>query len=202
MSDRTDAAAPRGIDPRGPRFAAGITSLLLLVAVFLGLTGLSTSRLSGTGASFGWFAYQPLSGAMLVSGDGWAVQAVSIGARALDPAFLLLLGIALLFLWAVLSPRTAPWGVLYRKAVQPRLTPPPELEDPRPPRFAQGVGLVVVGVGLLLHLAGVPWALPVTAAAAFVAAFLNAVFGLCLGCQLYLLLQRAGLVGRRGAAPA
>ncbi|MEV8172896.1 DUF4395 family protein, partial [Microbacterium sp. NPDC077486] len=31
---------------------------------------------------------------------------------------------------------------------------PVELEDPRPPRFAQGVGLVVVGLGLLLHLAG------------------------------------------------
>ena len=44
MSDRSDAASrPRGIDPRGPRFAAGITSLLLLIAAFLGLTGLSTS---------------------------------------------------------------------------------------------------------------------------------------------------------------
>ena len=51
-------------------------------------------------------------------------------------------------------------------------------------------------VGLVLHLAGVPWALPIAAALAFVAAFLNAVFGLCLGCQLYLLLQRFGVVGR------
>jgi hypothetical protein len=51
-------------------------------------------------------------------------------------------------------------------------------------------------IGVLLHLAGVPWALPIVAAAAFLAAFLNAAFGLCLGCQLYLLLQRAGLVGR------
>ena len=63
-------------------------------------------------------------------------------------------------------------------------------------RFAQGVGLFVTGVGLVLHLAGVPWALPIAAALAFVAAFLNAAFGLCLGCQLYLLLQRGGLVGR------
>ena len=54
----------------------------------------------------------------------------------------------------------------------------------------------MVGVGLVLHLVGVPWALPIAAAAAFVAAFLNAVFGFCLGCQLYLLLQRAGVVGR------
>ncbi|MGO1629777.1 DUF4395 family protein [Microbacterium sp. JB110] len=69
--------------------------------------------------------------------------------------------------------------------------------EPRPPRFAQGVGLGVTLVGLVLHLAGVPLALPIAAAAALVAALLNAVFGLCLGCQLYLVLQRTGLVGRR-----
>ncbi len=160
---------PRGIDPRGPRFAAGITSLLLLVAVFLGLTGMSTSG---------------------------ALADATVAERFLDPGFLLLLVTALLFLWGVLSPPTAPWGLLYRRFVQPRLGPPTELEDPRPPRFAQGVGLFVVGLGLVLHLVGVPWALPIAAALAFVAAFLNAVFGLCLGCQLYLLLQRAGLVGR------
>ena len=174
MSDRSDAASrPRGIDPRGPRFAAGITSVLLLIAAFLGLTGLSTSADLAT---------------------------ATVAERFLDPAFLLLLVTALLFLWGVLWPRTAPWGVLFRTLVQPRLSPPTDLEDPRPPRFAQGVGLVVVGAGLLLHLLGVPWALPIAAAMAFVAAFLNAVFGLCLGCQLYLLLQRAGIVGRERAA--
>ena len=57
-------------------------------------------------------------------------------------------------------------------------------------------------IGLVLHLVGVPWALPIAAAAAFVAAFLNAVFGLCLGCQLYLLLQRSGIVGRERRAAA
>jgi len=170
MSDRTDAASkPRGIDPRGPRFAAGITALLLLVDVFLGLT-------------------TPIG--------------ATVAERAAEPAFLLLVVIALLFLWGVLSPRTAPWGVLYRTLIQPRLTPPTDLEDPRPPRFAQGVGLFVVTIGLVLHLAGVPWALPIAAAAAFVAAFLNAVFGLCLGCQLYLVLQRAGVVGRERPATA
>ena len=170
MSDRTDAASkPRGIDPRGPRFAAGTTALLLLVDVFLGLT-------------------TPIG--------------ATLAERAAEPAFLLLVVIALLFLWGVLSPRTAPWGVLYRTLIQPRLTPPTDLEDPRPPRFAQGVGLFVVTIGLILHLAGVPWALPIAAAAAFVAAFLNAVFGLCLGCQLYLVLQRAGIVGRERPATA
>jgi Domain of unknown function (DUF4395) len=216
MSERADAAAPRGIDPRGPRFAAGITSVLLLVAVFLSLTGLSAARLPlDDAAAFGWFAYQPLSGqafgvfggqpidfAFVAGGSTWAITYASFGQRLLDPAFLLFLIIALLFLWGVLSPRTAPWGVLYRKAVAPRLAPPHELEDPRPPRFAQGVGLLVVGIGLILHLLGVPWALTIAGAMAFVAAFLNAAFGVCLGCLLHLLLQRIGLIGRARPASA
>lgn len=180
MSRNADAPAPRGIDPRGPRFVAGITAALLLIDVFLGLTGLSAAQ----------------------TASGPAIATATVGARVLDPAFLLLLAIALLFLWGVLSPRTAPWAVLYRKVVAPRLAPPTELEDPRPPRFAQGVGLFVVTIGLGLHLLGVPWALTIAAAMAFVAAFLNAVFGLCLGCQLYLLLQRVGLVGRARPAAA
>lgn len=173
--DPAAAGRPRGIDPRGPRFAAGITSVLLLIAAFLGLTGLSTSG---------------------------ELASATVAERFLDPGFLVLLLTALLFLWGMLWPRTAPWGVLYRTLVQPRLSAATDLEDPRPPRFAQGVGLFVVGVGLALHLLGVPWALPIAAAMAFVAAFLNAVFGLCLGCQLYLLLQRVGLVGRERAAAA
>ena len=184
---------PAGIDPRGPRFAATITTVLLLVATFLGLIGISTAR------TFGWFAYQPLASADLDS-DTWAVSSATLAQRALDPAFLLTVVIALLFLWGVLSPRTAPWGVLFRRLVRPRLAPPSELEDPRPPRFAQGVGLFVVTIGLLLHLAGVPWALPISTAAAFIAAFLNAAFSFCLGCQIYLLLQRAGVTGRAASA--
>lgn len=170
------------IDARGPRFAASITAVLLLVATLLGLIGVSTQRQGASGE--------------------WSVSTASPAERVADPGFLLVLVIALLFVWGVAAPRTAPWGVLYRRAVQPRLAPPTEFEDPRPPRFAQGVGLFVTGIGLVLHLAGVPWALPIAAAMAFVAAFLNAVFGLCLGCQLYLVLQRAGLIGRRGPAAA
>ncbi|MFC4139081.1 MULTISPECIES: DUF4395 family protein [unclassified Microbacterium] len=185
-------STPTGIDPRGPRFAASITAVLLLIAVLLGLVGLSTARFPAIGAF-------PLAGGGatdfgFLAGVPWTITLVSPLQRILDPAFLLLLVIALLFLWGVLSPRTQPWSVLFRKLVQPRLAPPAELEDPRPPRFAQGVGLFVVGVGLLLHLLGVPWALPIAAAAAFIAAFLNAVFGFCLGCELYLLLRRAGVL--------
>ncbi len=167
----SDARTPKGIDPRGPRFAASITTVLLAVATLLALTGTSTAKATTT-----------------------------IAERAADPGFILLLVIALLFLWGVLSPRTQPWSVLYRRVIQPRLSPPTDLEEPRPPRFAQAVGLFVTSLGLVLHLAGVPWALSIAAALAFVAAFLNAVFGLCLGCQLYLLLQRAGIVGRAATA--
>ncbi|MFJ2542013.1 DUF4395 domain-containing protein [Microbacterium sp. NPDC087589] len=184
---------PAGIDPRGPRFAATITTVLLLAATFLGLIDISTAR------SFGWFAYQPLASASFDS-DTWVIVAASPDQRALDPGFLLTVVIALLFLWSVLSPATAPWGVVFRRFVRPRLAPPAELEDPRPPRFAQGVGLFVVALGIVLHLAGVPWALPIATAAAFIAAFLNAAFSFCLGCQIYLLLQRAGVVGRAPSA--
>jgi len=164
--------------------------------------GLSTARFPDSG----WIGPVVVIGsgdfAFVSMGGAWWIQILSPAYRLLDPAFLLLLVTAVLFLWAVLSPRTAPWGVLYRKAVAPRLAPPQDLEDPRPPRFAQGVGLFVVTIGLVLHLAGVPWALTIAAAAAFIAAFLNAVFGLCLGCQLYLVLQRAGIVGRARPASA
>lgn len=187
--------APAGIDPRGPRFAAWITSALLLIATVLGLTGIAATS---TSASFGWFAYQPLASSVFPGGT-WNITGASIGDRAADPGFIVAAVVAALFVWGVLSPTTSPWAVLFRTAVRPRLSPPAELEDPRPPRFAQGVGLIVVGIGLVLHLAGVPLALPIATAAAFVAAFLNAAFGFCLGCQIYLLLQRAGLVGRADA---
>jgi hypothetical protein len=82
-------------------------------------------------------------------------------------------------------------GIAYRRGLAPRLGPTTEREDPRPPRFAQLVGLLITGAGLVLTLAGVTGALTVAAAVALVAAFLNAAFGLCLGCELYLLGVRA-----------
>ncbi|MBT2494365.1 DUF4395 domain-containing protein [Microbacterium sp. ISL-59] len=190
-------STPAGIDPRGPRFAASITAMLLFVATFLALIGISTEPASA--GSFGWFAYQPLTDSTFVPG-GFVISSSTPSQRALDPGFLLTVVIALLFLWGVVSPRTTPWSVVFRTLVRPRLSAPTALEDPRPPRFSQGVGLFVVGIGLVLHLLGVPWALPIATAAAFIAAFLNAAFAFCLGCQLYLLLQRAGIIGRAAAA--
>jgi hypothetical protein len=149
-----------GIDPRGPRVVAGITAVVLLVVITLGLLGFPTPA------------------------------AILLGAQAI--VFLIA---------AVLGVQRHPYGYLYKAFVRPRLKPPVELEDPAPPTFAQGVGLFVVGLGLLLHVVGVPYALVIAAAAAFVAAFLNSVFAYCLGCQIYLLLARAGVI-RRKAAPA
>ena len=104
---------PRPIDPRGPRFAAGITAVLLAAAVVLSFLGISTQR-----GSAGWYAFQPAAGATF-SPDVWTIQQVPVLTRLLDPAALLLILIAALFLWGVLSPATAPWGLLFRKAVAP-----------------------------------------------------------------------------------
>lgn len=148
-SNQAERNSPSGVDPRGPRFSAGITAVLLLVVVVLGLAGANL------------------------------------------PAFALLTAIALLFAWGAFRGVGAhPYGILFRKFVRPRLAAPTELEDPRPPTFAQLVGLIVTGVGVVLALFGLPLAVVIAAAAAFIAAFLNSVFGYCLGCQIYLLIIR------------
>jgi len=86
--------------------------------------------------------------------------------------------------------RAHPFGWLYRKLVRPHLGPPPHLEDPRPPRFAQGVGLVFAVVGLIGLIVGLAPLFYVALGMALAAAFLNAVFGVCLGCEMYLILRR------------
>ncbi len=147
------------LDPRGPRFGAAITAVLLLVVIFLALTGADNA------------------------------------------ALLLLSALAALFAWgAFAGAGRHPYGVIFKKLVRPRLAPPAALEDPAAPTFAQGVGLAVTLAGVVLALLGIPNAVVIAAAAAFIAAFLNAVFDYCLGCQIYLVLVRAGLLGRSAAA--
>ena len=133
----------RLVDPRGPRFGAGVTALVLAL--------------------------------VLITGSGWllAAQAVvfAIGAAA---------GLAY-----------TPQGQLYRRFVQPGLGPPTELEPEAPPRFAQLVGFVVAVLGAAGFALGAPVLGFAAAAAAFVAAFLNAAFGWCLACEVYLLFRRS-----------
>ena len=136
---------PPSIDPRGPRFGAAITSVVLAVTLILGPT---------------------------------------------TPGLVLLVIQTVVFaLGSLVGLSAQPYGILYRRLVRPRLAAPAELEDPRPPRFAQTVGLVFALAGL----AGLLWApvlFYVAVGFALVAALLNAVFDFCLGCEVYLLGRR------------
>lgn len=139
-------APAAGIDPRGPRFGATVTSALLVGVLLLGTGPASTALLA------------------LV-------------------AFLFILGVAR-------GVQGTLQALAFKAWIRPRLDPPTDLEDPRPPRFAQLIGLIVVSTGLIVAALGISAAVPIAAAVALVAAFLNAAFGLCLGCDLYLLLRR------------
>jgi hypothetical protein len=95
-----------------------------------------------------------------------------------------------------------PVAAVFRGVVRPRLTPPAHLEDPEPPRFAQGVGLVFVLVALAGFLSGATTLGYVATGFALVAALLNATIGLCLGCEAYLLGRRALAVPHSAKIPA
>ncbi|MFF7311281.1 DUF4395 family protein [Streptomyces sp. NPDC008137] len=87
----------------------------------------------------------------------------------------------------------SPYGLLFRKAVRPRLGPPTDFEAPEPPRFAQAVGLLFAALGLVGYTLGPGWLGLAATGAALAAAFLNAAFGYCLGCELYLLVRRVAV---------
>jgi len=130
------------IDPRGPRFGAVITTLVLAV--------------------------------VLITGSAWL-----LGAQLLVFAVGALFGL-----------RYAPYGIVYRRLVRPRLGPPARTEPEAPPRFSQGVGMVFAAGGVLGYALGAS-AIGITCTAfALFAAFLNAAFDFCLGCQVYLFIQR------------
>lgn len=142
------------IDPRGPRFGAGITAALLLVDIYL-----------------------------------------SLDAKTYPTAVSLLAIIVTLFaIGAFLGNSKHPYGYLFKRLIRPLLQAPKELEDSRPPQFAQFVGFLVAGTGLVLGALNISLGLTIAASAAFVAAFLNAAFNYCLGCQIWLGLARIGIV--------
>jgi hypothetical protein len=86
--------------------------------------------------------------------------------------------------------RNSPYGLVYRWFIRPRLGPPRELEPEAPPRFAQGMGLFISVIGVIGYAAGITPLGMAAASAGIVAAFLNGVFGLCLGCEMYVLIRR------------
>lgn len=114
-------------------------------------------------------------------------------------AGLLLAAQAVVFgIGALVGPHAQPYGVLFRRVVRPRLAPPTRFEDPRPPRFAQTVGLGFALVGLVALALGAVAVAYVAVGFALAAAFLNAAFDYCLGCEMYLLGRR--VLARSGAA--
>jgi Domain of unknown function (DUF4395) len=130
------------IDPRGQRFSAALTAIVLVI--------------------------------VLATGSWWLLAAQTV-----------VFGIG-----AIAGLRYAPYGLIYRWLVRPRLGPPSELEAEAPPRFSQGVGLVVGLIGVVGYATGLTALGMAGAALALAAAFLNAAFGYCLGCEMYVLIRR------------
>ncbi|MGY1830790.1 DUF4395 domain-containing protein [Geodermatophilus sp. SYSU D01180] len=92
---------------------------------------------------------------------------------------------------AVAGLRYAPYAVLFRTLVAPRVGPAREREPEAPVRFAQFAGFVFAAVGAAGYLLGAPVLGAVATGLALVAALLNAATGFCLGCELYLTVRRA-----------
>jgi hypothetical protein len=107
----------------------------------------------------------------------------------------LLLALAYGFWARVLTgPTLSPLGRLAMRVVAPRLGPPKYVAGP-PKRFAQGIGAALTSVAAVLALGfGLETAADVLTAMLLVAATLESVFALCLGCQIFALLMRAGVV--------
>ena len=121
------------------------------------------------------------------------VSAVSVPAAAL-----ILAAQALAFaIGAARGPRHHPYGLAFARLIAPRLGPVKEREPTPPLRFAQLVGLVFAVVGLVGFVAGFPLVGVIATAFALFAAFLNAAFGICLGCKLYPLFARLWPIGDR-----
>ena len=133
------------------------------------------ARVDVRGPRFGAWVTSLVLAVALLTGAGWLVagQAVVFAAGALAGL------------------RYAPYGVLFRTLVAPRLGPAREREPEAPPRFAQLVGLLFAAVGAAGYLLGVPVLGAVATGFALVAALLNAATGFCLGCELYLTVRRA-----------
>ncbi|MGW4717637.1 DUF4395 domain-containing protein [Nocardia sp. NPDC004260] len=144
------------VDVRGPRFAAWVTTGVLVVVLLAA-------------------AFSPVAAGVLI-----ALQAVVFAVG------------------AALGPRRHPYGRVYAAFVAPRLAPTTETEPTAPLRFAQLLGFVFAAVSLLGFALGSTIVGAVFAGFALFAAFLNAAFGLCLGCRIYPLVARL----RRTPSPA
>jgi len=120
----------------------------------------------------------------------WVTSVVLAAALLTGSGVLVALQAVVFAVGAFAGLRYAPYGVLFRRLVAPRLGPVREREPEAPPRFAQGLGLVFAVVGAAGYLAGAPVLGAIATGMALVAALLNAATGFCLGCEMYLTLRR------------
>ena len=91
---------------------------------------------------------------------------------------------------ATRGPQFTPYGLIFKNVIKPRLNKVAPTEDVRPPKFAQAVGFGFALVGTIGAFAGADIVFTVATGFALAAAFLNAAFNYCLGCEMYLLLVR------------
>jgi hypothetical protein len=145
------------------------------VSALPGTTGAAVPQVDVRGPRFGAWLTTVVLAAALLAGAGWLVAAQAV----------------VFAVGAFAGLRYAPYGVLFRVLVAPRLGPVREREPEAPPRFAQLVGLLFAVVGAAGYLLGVPVLGAVATGLALVAALLNAATGFCLGCELYLIVRRA-----------
>ncbi|MET0416509.1 MAG: DUF4395 domain-containing protein [Actinoplanes sp.] len=96
----------------------------------------------------------------------------------------------LVFAVTAANPRRGPYAYVFRAVVLPRIGPPAEQEPVEPVRFAQLVGFCFLAVSTVGYAVGAPVVGLIFAAFGLLAAFLNAAFGLCLGCEAYLAIRR------------
>ena len=89
------------------------------------------------------------------------------------------------------GPQFTPYAFIYKTVVKPRLKGEVPTEEVKPPQFAQKVGLLFAVVAIAGAVSGLDIVFSVAVAMALGAAFLNAAFNFCLGCEIYLLLLRA-----------
>ena len=89
------------------------------------------------------------------------------------------------------GPQFTPYALIFKKIVKPRLKSAVITEDVRPPQFAQSVGLIFALAAIAGSITGISGLFVVALSFALAAAFLNAAFNFCLGCEMYVLLLRA-----------
>jgi hypothetical protein len=123
--------------------------------------------------------------------SAWVTAGVLALALLLGSGLLVALQAVVFAVGAFRGLRHAPYGVLFRVLVAPRLGPAPAREPEAPPRFAQFVGFLFTVGGAAAYLLDAPVVGALATGLALVAALLNAATGFCLGCELYLLTRRA-----------